>query len=406
MQSNPSQQSGWKRKFLTISAGEAVSLIGSSAVQFALIWWLASETASPMMLAFSGLVAFLPQALLGPFAGVWIDRLRRKTVVIAADLFQGLLAVAFAVWFFAGDPPYWTACVVLGLRAVGTVFQTPAMQALIPSFVPSGELMRVGGVQQFLQSGAFMLGPVVGALLYGALPMPLVLLTDLIGALIASAALAAVKIDEPPRQSGQKTHFVRELAAGWKALTSDRRLCTLLLAVTLSMVFFMPLSSYYPLMTSDYFGLSALYGSIVEFAYALGMLLISLAVSIFGQVKDKLFVAHLGLFGIGATSLLCGLLPYTMRGFWVFAALCMIMGASGNFYGIPTVAYMQESIPGEAQGRVFSLMGSLMSLAMPVGLVVSGPVAETYGVPLWFLISGAAMLLITAVSLLLTRKPD
>ena len=57
---------GWKRGFYTIFAGQTVSLIGSSAVQFALIWWLASGTDSPIMLALSGLVAFLPQLLLGP----------------------------------------------------------------------------------------------------------------------------------------------------------------------------------------------------------------------------------------------------------------------------------------------------------------------------------------------------
>ena len=48
--------SRWKQKFLTIAAGQTVSLIGSSAVQFSLIWWLASETGSPMMMALSGLV--------------------------------------------------------------------------------------------------------------------------------------------------------------------------------------------------------------------------------------------------------------------------------------------------------------------------------------------------------------
>lgn len=82
--------SSWKRSFLTIVIGQTFSLIGSSAAQFALIWWLASETGSPLLMAFSGLLAFLPQLLLGPFAGVWIDRWPRKYVTISADLFIGL----------------------------------------------------------------------------------------------------------------------------------------------------------------------------------------------------------------------------------------------------------------------------------------------------------------------------
>lgn len=54
--------------FFYITAGQTVSLIGSSAVQFALIWWLASETQSPMMLGISGLAAFLPMTFLSPAA--------------------------------------------------------------------------------------------------------------------------------------------------------------------------------------------------------------------------------------------------------------------------------------------------------------------------------------------------
>jgi DHA3 family macrolide efflux protein-like MFS transporter len=87
---NRIQQNKWKRDFLTIASGQTVSLISSAAVQFSLIWLLASETGSPIMMSIAGLVAFLPQLILGPFAGVWVDRLNRKTVIIAADLFLGL----------------------------------------------------------------------------------------------------------------------------------------------------------------------------------------------------------------------------------------------------------------------------------------------------------------------------
>ena len=98
---NEIQPIKWKKKFFTIAIGQTVSLIGSSAVQFAMIWWMAIETDSPLMMSLAGLVAFLPQLILGPFAGVWIDRRKRKTVVIAADLFVGLVAAAFAIVFLS-----------------------------------------------------------------------------------------------------------------------------------------------------------------------------------------------------------------------------------------------------------------------------------------------------------------
>ena len=132
----------WKSAFLTIVAGQTVSLIGSAAVQFSMIWWLSTKTNSPLMLALAGLAAFVPQLILGPFAGVWIDRMKRKRVVIAADLFMGTVAALFSLCFLFTSPPAWSVCLVLGIRAVGTVFHTPAMQALVPRLVPREELVR------------------------------------------------------------------------------------------------------------------------------------------------------------------------------------------------------------------------------------------------------------------------
>ena len=276
----------WRRSFFTVIAGQTVSLLGSSAVQFSLIWWLASETASPMMLAFSGLLAFLPQMLLGPFAGVWIDRLKRKTVLIGADLFTGLVATAFAAMFFVMEqPPYWTACVALGLRAVGGVFHTPAMQATIPLLVSREELVRAGGWGQFLQSGSFMLGPVIGAAMYAALPLPVILLTDLFGALVAALAVTLVRLPELPlRRDAAAPNVLRELKEGAAVYARDRKLCFMTACITIGLVFVLPLSSFYPLMTSDYFQGTAWQGSLVELLYAAGMMLSALLTGMLGRM--------------------------------------------------------------------------------------------------------------------------
>lgn len=178
------QENNWKRDFLIIAGGQTVSLIGSAAVQFSLIWWLASATASPIMMSIAGVSAFLPQLILGPFVGVWVDRLSRKTVIIAADLFMGLAALVFALFFLFDQPPYWSVCAVLGIRAVGSVFHSPAIQAAVPMLVPPQELVRANGWSQFMQSGAFLLGPVLGAAMYAVLPLWIILLSDLAGALV------------------------------------------------------------------------------------------------------------------------------------------------------------------------------------------------------------------------------
>lgn len=394
----------WKRKFLTITAGQTVSLIGSSAVQFALIWWLSETTASPMLLSLAGLAAFLPQLVLGPFVGVWLDRWKRKRVVMGADLAMGVLAALFALYFaLSGNPPVWSVFLVLFLRGVGGVFHTPAIQALIPMLVPQEALLKANGWSQFLQSGAFMLGPALGAVLYTVCPMPLVLLTDLLGALVAVGALACIPVPEPGVTGAAAPDFKAEFREGIAVFRARPALLHLLLAAGLCMVFFMPLSSLYPLMTSSYFNLNSAHGSLVEIVYAAGMMLSAL---ILGRMKPghALRRAWVGLVGLAVVTLACGLVPNSYGWFWGFALGCLGMGAFGNVYGLPIMAHMQADIPPEKLGRAFSLMGSVMSLSMPVGLVLAGPCAERWGVARWFLISGVAMLVITGGMLLLRPR--
>lgn len=390
----------WKKNFFIIAIGQSFSLIGSSAVQFALMWWLASETSSPMVLAISGLAAFLPQILLGSFAGVWIDRLKRKVIVICADLFIGFTALLFALYFLIGNPPYWSAFIVIGVRSIGNVFHTPAIQSIIPMLVPKDKLIKANGWSQFMESGAFMLGPALGAVMYSAFPFPIILLSDFIGAVIASITVGIIKIPEIERQEKQIYHFFREFKEGINIFLNDKKFFIVTLAVMLCMIFFMPLSSFYPLMTSSYFKLDSIYAGIVEVLFALGMMISSLLIGLFGKIRHKFSVIYLGLLGIGITSFICGIVSSNMNGFYIFSFSCFIMGLSGNIYSIPYTAYIQENIPNQLQGRIFSLITSLMSLTMPIGLLISGPFAEKYGVSLWFSITGIAFFIIIFTSIL------
>ncbi|MHB1394175.1 MAG: hypothetical protein ACYCYE_14120 [Clostridia bacterium] len=75
----------WKKSFFTIYTGQAFSLLSSSAVQFSIIWWITMETGSALALTVASILGFLPQAIIGPFAGVWIDRFDCKRIMILAD---------------------------------------------------------------------------------------------------------------------------------------------------------------------------------------------------------------------------------------------------------------------------------------------------------------------------------
>ena len=162
------------------------------------------------------------------------------------------------------------------------------------------------------------------------------------------------------------------------------------------MFFYAPLSSFYPLMTSDYFNLSAMYGSAVELSFAIGMMVSSLLFSGVLKIKRKIRTSFIGLFGMGTMSLLCGIIPPAYVGWFFFAGGCICLGASGNVHTIPLTAYMQETISPEKMGRAFSVLTLISSVSMPVGLLFSSPIAEKVGVNAWFFISGLCMIILTA----------
>ena len=394
----------WRRRYYTILAGQAVSQVGSSAVQFALVWFLAQETASPAAMGLAGLAAFLPGAILSPAAGIAADRHNRKRVCIAADLAAGIMATAFVLAMGSWGVSVAAVIALLAARAAATSFQAPAMQAMVPQIVPPESLVEAGGMAQAISSASYILGPVVGGALFAAFPLALILVTDLVGAVVAAVTLGIVPVPDH-RAEGErpKLHPVRELRDGLSVFWEDRVLTQVIVSLLVFMVFFMPLSSFYPLMTSDYFGLGAFEGSLVEMSWALGMLVAGIAVAK-ANLKNEVRASFWATVALGATCLASGLLPRSFGGWVAFVVLCGAMGATATCYDVPIVAYMQKSIAPEKLGRAFSAFQIVSMISTPIGLAVASPVAEVLGVSAWFGISGVAIVLLGAVMLVLEGR--
>ena len=113
----------WKTPFFTIWIGQAVSLLGSQLVQFALIWYLTRETGSAVVLTTATLVAMLPQIVLGPIVGSLVDRGNRRRFMIAADSTIALLTVGLALLFATGWIRIWHIYAIMFLRSLAGSFQ-------------------------------------------------------------------------------------------------------------------------------------------------------------------------------------------------------------------------------------------------------------------------------------------
>ncbi len=193
----PPLAADWKRRFFTIWTGQAVSLFGSTLVQFALVWWLTKETGSATILATATLVALLPQIFLSPIAGALIDRWNRRRVLIIADGAIALFSLGLAVLFLLGKEQVWQIYVIMFIRSLGGAFHWPTMQASTSLMVPDSQLSRVAGLNQALQGAMSIVAPPLGALLLSALPMYGIILIDVVTACFAITPLFFIPIPQP-----------------------------------------------------------------------------------------------------------------------------------------------------------------------------------------------------------------
>lgn len=388
----------WQFHIYTLLIGQGISLVTSSMLQMAIIIHLTAQTASAFVLSLATMAGFLPQAVLGPFIGVMVDRLPRKTLMIGADLFIALAGGLLAVYTLMAPLPVWMVLLVLFLRSIGTAFHAPAMSAVTPLIVPEDQLVRTSGFGQAIQSISMMISPAGGALLYALWPLGGIIALDVLGALLACLTVLVVPIPEIPQKQEEKVHLIKEMQEGYQALKKHPGLFQMMWIGTVYMLIYMPINALFPLMSMEYFGGDGRYAAAAEITFAGGMLLGGVVLGLWGGFKKKTHTLALSIMLMGGALLVSGLLP--RHAFPLFAALCIVMGFSGPLYGVYNVL-IQQHIPPELLGRVFSLMMSLMSVAMPLGLMLSGIFANQVGVHTWFALSGGLILLLALPTLLL-----
>jgi DHA3 family macrolide efflux protein-like MFS transporter len=95
------------RNYLFFWSGQLVSLLGSSIVQFVIVWWITVETGSALYLSLATFLSLTPLIVVGPFAGVFADRWNRKILILVADLMQALTVLVLIVFYWIGNVVIW-----------------------------------------------------------------------------------------------------------------------------------------------------------------------------------------------------------------------------------------------------------------------------------------------------------
>jgi len=398
------------RPFLVMWIGQSVSLLGSSAIQFAVIWWLTSTTGSASILALATLVGLAPQIALGPVAGALVDRWPRKRVMWMADAVAALAAVVLALLFAAGNAGVVHVLLLLFVRSLAGAFHGSAMFAATSLMVPPEQLTRIQGLNQLVQGGSMILGAPAGALLLAALPMAGVMLVDVGSAAVALAALAVVRVPEPgDAESPGDDHADDATSVGRPGLWGDladglrwvlsRRGHTLLIATAaLVNLLLVPALSLLPLLVAEAGHGPGAYATLMS-CFGIGTLGGGILLGAWGGFGRRVHTALAGMIGLGASTAALGAVPAAWGGLALVAALGV--GASGSLTNGPIHAILQATVEPRYQGRVITLTVSLATAMTPLGLLAAAPTAELLGARAWYVASGLLCALVASAAFLM-----
>lgn len=377
--------SNWKRTLAVIWLGQFISLLTSSIVGYSAVFWISIETKSPEVLAYAVLAGYLPQIILGLFAGVYIDRWSRKRIMILSDLFIAFCTLLLCGLLISGNRDLAYFYILFACRSVGSAFHTPALQASIPLIVPESQLTRISGINQSIQSMCGIIAPMIGATLIAFFEIEYVLLLDVVGAITACISLMFIVIPSP-NNINTDNKLWKDIKECFNVIGNTIGLPTLFTGFTLVTFAVMPISVLFPFITIEHFGGSTFQMGLVEMIWGIGTLLGGLILASNRIKINDVIVINIAYVILGIYLTISGVLPN--YGFTLFTCLTIIGGVVYAIYNASFIVVIQRNIAAEVLGRVFSIFFSLSTLPSMLGVLASGYLADMFGVTTIFISGG------------------
>lgn len=359
------------RTFFTVWSGQVVSQIGSAMTGFALSIFVYQRSGSVTQLAVVLLAANLPAILLAPVAGVWVDRLDRRLVMMVSDSIAGLGALVLLSIAWRSELTFWPVVVVAALGSAAGAFQEPAYRASIVTLVPSEKLGRANGMIEMGPAIGTLLAPAIAGAMILTIGVESVLIVDVATFLVAVGTLAVVRFPHLASMADSISASMRsQIREGFRYLKERRGLLGLL-GMAAGLNFFLVFANvlWLPIFLS--FANEAQIGLIMT-SVGVAMVAGSIVMSVWGG-PQMLVRGMIGLLAVGGVLLsMSGLRP----SIWVAGA-----SVFGFMFLIPLVNGMsqtlwQKKVDASIQGRVFSTRRMIASIASPVAYVLAGPLAD------------------------------
>ncbi len=364
------------KNFSAVFTGGLISDIGSNFVFIAIMFLAISMTSSltieksAQAVALIMVVQIIPSLIIGPFAGVVVDRFDRKKIMIAADIIGA--STSFMVLFATSINHLY---IFAFFSSFARLFFYPARGASIPRIVDPEQLVQANGLTQTMTQLSALIGPALAGIVVYNYGYDLAFIIDGVSYLISAILIFTINTDLKPLSKGEASvkQLGRDMKEGLMLIMNDKIISYILILffiLLLGIGMINPLLAFY---LKSSFGLSEKdFGYIISFS-AISGFIGAILITVKGQIKRKLTMITTSTFIVAISMSILGYAPNSSNPVLLLYLAMALIGIINISINIPLGALFQAIIEDKNMGKINAFMGTALSLAQ-----VSGAALATY----------------------------
>jgi MFS family permease len=381
-----------RRDFRYLLLGQTASQFGTqiSGVAIPLLAVLTLH-ASPWQLGLVNASATVAFAVIGLPAGVWLDRIRRRRVLVASDLARAALlaSIPLAAWW--GWLSIAQLILVSLLAGIARVLFDVGYQSYLPSLLGPGQVLAGNSAMETARASGQFAGPGLGGWLVGLIGAANVIAIDAGTFAVSAVSLLAIRARESvPERPPARPRLTSQIREGLTFVARNRVLRALAMTSAMSNLAFAIASA----VTFIFLSRSLLLPpSAIGFVVAVGSITVMIGAALTPRLSRRFGSARIVWLALAVTGPITLLGPFAQPGWLVL--LVVVGGAAGEFgqiiYAITSLSLRQRLCPDEILGRVNATMRFLIMGAFPLGALVGGALGEAIGLRATLFVSQAVI---------------
>ena len=381
------------RNFRYLWLGQIVSNFGDALTHLTLILLINRNTGGSTAAIALLLVALaLPQAVIGLFAGVVVDRLDRKRIMVVSDVLRGGLVLAFIIVGAGGTDSLWPIYAIAALHASVGAFFNPARSATIPNIVPREGLLSANSLSQISFVLFRVLGTAAAGLIIGFFQLfwPAFII-DAASFFISAIFISQLQLpagqakerEQLPLSKNIRSAF-KELGEGLSGIAGSRARLGTLVAAGVAMLGIGAVNVLLPPYIVNDIGLSETWFGIIDFAQVAGMLLSGSLIAVLAARFRPTHLISGGLIALGAATAALG----ATSAIWQLLVTLFIVGLAATPINASIATLIQASVEDSMRGRILAALGAMIQVTSIVSMLIAGTLASQIGIQYVFVLSG------------------